>query len=180
MKFPRQEYWSGFPSARALPNPVIEPTSPALAGRFSTTESWGKPILATFCLSSQVSTKISDSVDQHDLFWDVQISSSTCGWMQLYFNPKLIPSSIPCESKLLLFLFSGRNRKEYIYLPNQWLHSYHISKVMLICSSIVTTLAEQVQLLNLLLADIGNRYCYLPGTLWFLQGSSWSFSVDII
>ena len=32
MGFPRQEYWSGlpFPSAGDLPNPGIEPTSPAV------------------------------------------------------------------------------------------------------------------------------------------------------
>ena len=37
--FFRQEYWSGlpFPSAGFLPNPGIEPTSPALAGGFFTT-----------------------------------------------------------------------------------------------------------------------------------------------
>ena len=40
MGFPRQEHWSGllFPSPGHLSNPGIEPTSPALAGRFSTTE----------------------------------------------------------------------------------------------------------------------------------------------
>ena len=40
MGFLRQEYWSGlpFPSAGNLPNPRIEPASPALAGRFFTTE----------------------------------------------------------------------------------------------------------------------------------------------
>ena len=36
MEFLRQEYWSGlpFPSQEALPNPGMEPTSPALAGRY--------------------------------------------------------------------------------------------------------------------------------------------------
>ena len=40
----RQEYWSGlpFPSLGDLPNPGTEPTSPALAGRFFTTEPPGK------------------------------------------------------------------------------------------------------------------------------------------
>ena len=40
MEFPRQEYWSElpFPSPGDLPNPGIEPTSPALAGGFFTTE----------------------------------------------------------------------------------------------------------------------------------------------
>jgi len=40
MGFPRQEYWSGlpFPSSGDLPDPGIEPVSPALAGGFFTTE----------------------------------------------------------------------------------------------------------------------------------------------
>ena len=35
MEFPKQEYWSGFlfPSQGDLPDPGIEPVSPALAGR---------------------------------------------------------------------------------------------------------------------------------------------------
>ena len=38
MGFSRQEYWSGlpFPSPGDLPNPGIEPISPALAGSFFT------------------------------------------------------------------------------------------------------------------------------------------------
>ena len=44
--FSRQGYWSRlpFPSPRDLPNPGIEPSSPALAGGFFTTELPGKPI----------------------------------------------------------------------------------------------------------------------------------------
>ena len=47
MGFPRQEYWNRLPfsSPGDLPNPGIELTSPALAGRFFTTEPPGKPIL---------------------------------------------------------------------------------------------------------------------------------------
>ena len=43
--FPRQEYWSGLPfqSPEDLPNPGIEPGSPALTGGFFTTEPPGKP-----------------------------------------------------------------------------------------------------------------------------------------
>ena len=40
MGFSRQEYWSGLPPPRDLPNPEIEPispVSPALAGEFFTT-----------------------------------------------------------------------------------------------------------------------------------------------
>ena len=45
MGFSRQEYWSGspYPSPRDIPDPGIEPASPALAGGFSTTEPLGKP-----------------------------------------------------------------------------------------------------------------------------------------
>ena len=48
MGFSRQEYWGGvpLPSPGDLPDPGIEPTSPALAGRFFTTEPPGKPILS--------------------------------------------------------------------------------------------------------------------------------------
>ena len=47
--FSRQEYWSGlpFPSPGDLPDPGVEPKSPAslvLAGRFFTTEQLGKPL----------------------------------------------------------------------------------------------------------------------------------------
>ena len=44
--FAKQEYWSGFPfpSPGDLPKPEIEPTSPALTGRFFTTEHQGSPI----------------------------------------------------------------------------------------------------------------------------------------
>ena len=47
LRFPRQEYWSGlpFPSPGDLPDPGIKPVSPALAGRFFTTEPPGKPIV---------------------------------------------------------------------------------------------------------------------------------------
>ena len=40
MEFSRLEYWSGlpFPSSGELPDPQIEPVSPALAGEFLTNE----------------------------------------------------------------------------------------------------------------------------------------------
>ena len=46
MRFPRQEHWSGspFPSPGDLPDPGTEPTSPALAGEFFTTEPPGSPL----------------------------------------------------------------------------------------------------------------------------------------
>jgi len=54
MGFPRQEYRSGlpFPPPRDLPDPGIEPMSPAapaLAGRFFTAEPPGKPLSPRLC-----------------------------------------------------------------------------------------------------------------------------------
>ena len=45
MGFPRQEYWGGLPllSPGDLPDPGIEPTSPALAAGIFTTEPPEKP-----------------------------------------------------------------------------------------------------------------------------------------
>ena len=47
MGFSRQEYWSGlpFPPPGDLPDPGVEPTSPALIGRFFTTEQQGEALL---------------------------------------------------------------------------------------------------------------------------------------
>ena len=46
IRFSRQEDWSRlpFPSPGDLPNPGIEPASPALAGEFFTTEPQGSPM----------------------------------------------------------------------------------------------------------------------------------------
>ena len=75
MGFPRQEYWSGlpFPSPGNLPNSGIEPLSPALAGRFFTTEPPGKP--TEFCrrkqhlpLCSQIWTMVTETHNKGFLF----------------------------------------------------------------------------------------------------------------
>ena len=46
MALPRQECWSGLPflSPEDLPSPGIQPMSPALTGRFFTSEPPGKPL----------------------------------------------------------------------------------------------------------------------------------------
>ena len=51
MGLSHHEYWSGlpFPLSGDLPDPRIEPASPALAGGFFTAESPGKPL----CLKQQ-------------------------------------------------------------------------------------------------------------------------------
>ena len=47
MGFSRQEYWNGlpFPSPGDLPDPGIEPGSPALQADDLLTEVWGKPYI---------------------------------------------------------------------------------------------------------------------------------------
>ena len=59
MWFPRQEYWSElpFPSPGDLSNTRIEPISPALAGRFFTTEPSGKPKIFQY-----ISLKTNDDI----------------------------------------------------------------------------------------------------------------------
>ena len=57
MEFSGQEYWSGlpFPLPGDLPNPGIEPVSPALADGFFTTEPPGKPFFTLLLLLSHFS-----------------------------------------------------------------------------------------------------------------------------
>ena len=52
--FSWQQYWSGlpFPSPGDLPNPGIEPASPALAGGFFTTEPPRKPYQYDIAIAS--------------------------------------------------------------------------------------------------------------------------------
>ena len=80
MGFPRKEQWNGlpFPSQGDLPDPRIKPTSPALAGRFFTTELSGyltmhrKVPKTRLCVCSAVS----DSLQPHGL-WPARI---LCPW----------------------------------------------------------------------------------------------------
>jgi len=57
MEFSSQEYWSGlpFPLPGDLPDPGIEPVSPALADGFFTTEPPGKPFFTLLLLLSRFS-----------------------------------------------------------------------------------------------------------------------------
>ena len=52
MGFPRQEFWSGLPlpSPGDLPDPGIEPASPALAGGFFTPEPPEVPVFSSVYL----------------------------------------------------------------------------------------------------------------------------------
>ena len=82
MGFPRQEYWSGlpFPPPGDLLDPGIEPESPALAGRFLTAESWGKP------LGNIQHLKI-DSVQVHTGFPVTQLVKNPPAIWETWFDP---------------------------------------------------------------------------------------------
>ena len=58
VRFSRQKSWSGlpFPPPGDLPNPGVEPASPALAGRFFTTEAPEKPSFGSFCVTEAQNT----------------------------------------------------------------------------------------------------------------------------
>ena len=60
MGFSRQEYWSGspFPSPGDLPNPGIEPGSPALQADALPSEPPGKPLINKVINNSQNDTKL--------------------------------------------------------------------------------------------------------------------------
>ena len=64
MGFPRQEYWSGllFPTPGDVQDPGIEPTSPALAGRFLTTVHLGSPGGLFWVLANKKSADLKPSV----------------------------------------------------------------------------------------------------------------------
>ena len=67
MGFPRQEYWGRlpFPSPGELPDPGIKPISPALAGRFFTTEPPGgsSEVHYCYCLVAKSCLTLSNPVD---------------------------------------------------------------------------------------------------------------------
>ena len=60
MEFSRQEYWSelAFPSPGDLPNPGIEPGSPALQADALPSEPPGKPYLYAMCIYSLILTPL--------------------------------------------------------------------------------------------------------------------------
>ena len=74
--FPRQEYWSEwpFPSPGDLPDPGIEPVSPALAGGFFTAEPAGKPTMFVFLC-----------VTDFALRYVLQVYPCCCRWQNFIF-----------------------------------------------------------------------------------------------
>ena len=94
VKFSRQEYWSGlpFPSTRDLPNPGIEPRSPALQADSLPSELPGKPrdqtrIFYVSCISRRVFFITSAT-------WETHSNPAYC-----------LPNSFPFHPSSLSYLF---------------------------------------------------------------------------
>ena len=95
----RQEYWSGlpFPSPGDLPNPGIEPRSPALQADTLTSELPGKGLLKILSFSSEVSTIV-----WHFIYYSLLllISSSILGWNFRLNYTKLSPSLVNLDLRI--------------------------------------------------------------------------------
>ena len=97
MGFPRQESWSGlpFPSPGALPDPRIELSSSALAGRFFTTEPPGSPFYTQ-------STYVNPSLPVHPIL----LRKKWYRWTYLQSRNRDIDAENKCMSSLKLSLSS--------------------------------------------------------------------------
>ena len=109
--FPRQEYWSRlvFTSPGDLPDPGIKPESPALAGRFFTTEPPGKPQAP---LERRIKTRIHSFVKLEMVNWNLSRQIITVNISCFHAaNPDLVFHGLPWFLTLFLMSFSF-----YIYL----------------------------------------------------------------
>ena len=88
----RQEYWIGlpFPPPGDLPNPGIEPASPALAGRFFTTKpSHRKPCI----VDESTPHRLSQKICAVSIYWYIlSISKMVSNYAFLWLISKLLQS----------------------------------------------------------------------------------------
>ena len=98
MEFSRQGYWSGspFPSPGDLPNPGIEPESPALQAEFLPSEPPGKPqgyiwtyIIQCICTDMQfIMYYMCTHTYNHEFIQITLISTQFC-WVYPSFSPSI-------------------------------------------------------------------------------------------
>ena len=90
MGFSRQEYWSGlpFPSPGDLPDPGIEPGSPALQADALTSEPPGKPLAAAAAKSLQSYPTLCDPIDGSPPGSSVSgiLQARTLEWVAISFS----------------------------------------------------------------------------------------------
>ena len=83
MGFPRQEYWSRLPfSSGDLPDAGIEPTSPALAGGFFTTEPLENP--RSYHVLSEIILQCYVITDEETIGWRISLSLFFGGYLSCY------------------------------------------------------------------------------------------------
>ena len=105
---PRQEYWNGlpFPSPGDLLGPGREPVSSALAGRFFTTESPGKP---WYILANTKFLPLNDNLLESTDFkaYYNQYSDFTVGWKLINLRPLIsLWCSILVKEFIVFFRYS--------------------------------------------------------------------------
>ena len=110
MELSRQEYWRElpFPPPEDLPNPeteTVSPVSPALAGRFSTTEPAGKPKQALDFLSSPPSKELPEMAcgigPRAQISWGVVLSSGIFrnqAWRRQWLDGNAISATFPLDA----------------------------------------------------------------------------------
>ena len=114
MGFSRQEYWSGllFLSPGDLPDPGIEPVSPALAGRFFTTEPPGKPETEVYTiLYKHMTFDWKDMMffsPKYKKFWSSK--SMLCCW-------ETLPGSRFCPLHWPLTLRHWQHEEDHVHPP---------------------------------------------------------------
>ena len=102
MGLSRQEYWSGLPCPALgdLPDPGIELTSLALAGRFFTTSAtWKVPLKQSLCVLKARSDQDQDHVASKEL----------CARMLSHGQLSATPWTVACQAPLSM----GLSRQEY-------------------------------------------------------------------
>ena len=113
--FLSKTYWSGllFPTPRDLPNPGIEPCSPALVGRFFTIEPLGKPLFhfITFNLNNcqlWLVTTILDSTGRGVSMDDTEVVSLERKWENFLLHPRSLPPQTVWEGTPVLPRFQEK------------------------------------------------------------------------
>ena len=113
--FPRQECWSGFPSPSPgdPPNPGTEPESPALAGKFFTTEPSRKP-RASDTPFLKIYAPINSFITWVNLWWFMKHSCVILPAGLIYIKNTQI------GHKNYSFFFCNFTRNAYEYHKKRW------------------------------------------------------------
>ena len=110
MGFSRQEYWSRllFPSLGDLPDPVIEPGSPAFQADSLPSEPPGKPFwVAWWNLAPSYSTLPISPTTDNVCFWQTSINFITAWWSRillLIYYQKVISSLMLHHNAYVIYL----------------------------------------------------------------------------